>query len=168
MYPKHTTLKLIESKIFIFRGQKVLLSDDLADLYQVETKVLSQAVKRNLERFPQDFMFQLTWEETHALRSQIVTLKRGHHRKFRPYAFTEQGIAMLSSVLRSKRAVKVNIEIMRTFVRLRKMVFSYGKLARKIYEMEKRYDGQFKIVFNAIRESLLPSEKQKRRIGFHS
>jgi hypothetical protein len=153
----------------LIRGQKVLLDTDLAALYRVATKALNRAVKRNLDRFPGNFMFQLTAEESTYLRRQIGTLNvgRGLHRKYRPYAFTEQGVAMLSSVLRSKRAVKVNIEIMRAFVQLRQMLASHADLARKLAELEKRYDAQFKIVFDAIRELMTPREPPgKRRIGF--
>ena len=158
----------IEKSILLIRGHKVMLDKDLADLYRVETKVLLLAVKRNIDRFPTDFMFQLTKEEYQVLRSQIVTLKggRGQHRKYLPYAFTEQGVAMLSSVLRSKRAVQVNIEIMRTFVRLRQMLASHAELARKLAALEKRYDAQFKIVFDAIRELMAPQKPKRRLIGF--
>jgi DNA-binding PadR family transcriptional regulator len=136
--------------------------------YGVEIRVLVQAVKRNIERFPDDFMFQLTKEEYGVLRSQIVILKRGRgkHRKYLPYAFTEQGVAMLSSVLNSKRAIKVNIEIMRAFVRLREMLASNKELARRLDELEKKYDKQFKLVFDAIRELMQSPEPKKRPIGF--
>jgi len=143
-----------------------MLGSDLADLYGVETRVLNQAVRRNAERFPKDFMFQLSWEETSALRSQIVTLKRGQHRKYRPYAFTEQGVAMLSSVLNSPRAIRVNIEIMRAFVRLRQMLAAHADLARKLDGLERKYDRQFRIVFDAIRELMSPPEPKRKRIGF--
>jgi len=158
----------IERSIFMIRGHKVLLDADLAELYGVKTRVLLQAVKRNLERFPDDFMFQLTPEESGALRSQIVTLKkgRGQHRKYLPYVFTEQGVAMLSSVLRSKRGVQVNVEIMRTFVRLRLILSSHADLARKLEALEKKYDSQFGAVFDAIRRLMAPPEPKKRRIGF--
>ncbi len=172
----------IETRIFLLRGQKVMLSTDLAELYGVEARSLTQAVKRNTERFPKDFMFQLTWEEASILksqsvilkepikprlRSQSVILKRGQHIKYLPYAFTEQGVAMLSSVLHSKRAVQVNIEIMRAFVRLRQMLVSNAGLARKLAALEKKYDAQFRVVFDAIRELMTPPEpKKKRPIGF--
>src|SRR3989344_2609438 len=159
----------IESRIVLLRGQKVMLDSELAELYGVATKVLIQAIKRNIERFPADFMFQLTVEEADLLRSQIVTLKtgRGRHRKYLPYAFTEQGVAMLSSVLRSKRAIHVNIEIMRAFVRLRQMLSTNADLARKLAVLEKKYDAQFRVVFDAIRELMIPPEpKKKRPIGF--
>jgi phage regulator Rha-like protein len=159
----------ITRAILLIRGQKVMLDTDLAELYGVETKTLNRAVKRNLGRFPGDFMFQLTWEEAERLRYQIGTLKtgRGRHRKYRPYAFTEQGVAMLSSVLHSERAVRVNIEIMRAFVRLRRILATNADLARKLEELEKKYDAQFKVVFDAIRELMTPAEPpRKRRIGF--
>lgn len=157
--------------ILVIRGHKVMLDADLAALYGVETKALNQAVRRNIERFPDDFMFQLTSDETAGLRSQTVTLKtgRGQHRKYLPFAFTEQGVAMLSSVLKSPRAIQVNIEIMRAFVRLRQMVTSNADLARKLNALERKYDGQFKIVFAAIRELTEPTAKKKGRpIGFRS
>jgi len=158
----------IEKAILLVRKQKVLLDADLAALYGVETRVLVQAVKRNLERFPEDFMFQLSREETDFLRSQIVTLKmgRGQHRKYLPYVFTEQGVAMLSSVLRSSRAIQVNIEIMRAFIRLRQMLASHAELARKFDALEKKYDDQFKEVFEAIRQLMAPPEPKQRAIGF--
>ncbi len=158
----------IERAILLIRSQKVMLDADLAGLYGVETRVLVQAVKRNLERFPEDFMFQLTKEEAAFLTSQIVTLKRGRgqHRKYLPYVFTEQGVAMLSSVLRSQRAIQVNIEIMRAFIRLRQMLASNVELARKLDALEKRYDAQFKAVFDAIRQLMAPPEPKRRPIGF--
>ena len=163
------SVEQIESRIFLIRGQKVMLDDDLATLYEVEIRVLNQAVKRNLDRFPEDFMFQLTAEEALLLRSQVVTLKsgRGQHRKYLPYAFTEQGVAMLSSVLHSDRAIQVNIEIMRAFLRLRQMLSTNAELSRKLATLEKKYDIQFKAVFVAIRELMTPLEpKKKRPIGF--
>jgi phage regulator Rha-like protein len=158
----------IQEHILLVRGHKVVLDADLAQLYGVATKALNQAVTRNIERFPKDFMFQLTEEEATRLRSQIVTLKsgRGQHRKYFPYAFTEQGVAMLSSVLRSRRAVQVNIAIMRAFVRMRQMLASNAELARRLEELEKRYDAKFKVVFQAIRELMEPPEKARRSIGF--
>ena len=169
---KRTTLPIehVEQRILLLRGQKVMLDRDLADLYEVDAKVLNQAVKRNLDRFPEDFMFQLTAEESARLRSQIVTLKsgRGQHRKYLPYAFTEQGVAMLSSVLRSKRAVMVNIEIMRAFVRLRQILGAHADLARKLAALERKYDSQFKAVFDAIRELMTTPPAKKRPIGFGS
>jgi hypothetical protein len=157
----------IENKIFYIRGKKVMLDADLAVLYQVPTKTLNQAVKRNIERFPEDFMFRLTKEEAYNSRSQIVTLKKqGSNLKYLPYVFTEQGIAMLSSVLKSPRAIQVNIQIMRIFTKWREMLLSHSDLKRKIEEMEKKYDGQFKIVFDALREMLHEKEKPKYKIGF--
>ena len=158
----------IERAILVLRGHKVMVDADLALLYEVEVKALNQAVKRNLERFPSDFMFQLTHEEAELLRSQSVTLKpgRGQHRKYLPYAFTEQGVAMLSSVLRSQRAVQVNIEIMRAFVRLRRLLATHADLARKLAELEKKYDAQFRVVFDAIRQLMAPPDPPRRRVGF--
>jgi len=156
----------IERKIYMIRDEKVMLSTDLADLYSVEPRVLVQAVKRNIDRFPEDFMFQLSNEEFKNLKSQIVISSWGGPRRANPYAFTEQGVAMLSSVLNSKRAVRVNVEIMRAFVRLRQMLASNAELARKLDALEKKYDTQFKVVFDAIRQLMIPPEKNKRKIGF--
>jgi hypothetical protein len=177
----------IERAILVLRGHKVMLDTDLAALYGVAVKALNQAVLRNSERFPQDFMFQLTRDEVQSLRSQTVILDagpgaagslrsqdvtldtgRGRHRKYLPYAFTEQGVAMLSSVLRSPRAVRVNVEIMRAFVRLRAIVASTADLARRLDAMEKTYDGRFKVVFAAIRGLMAPLERPQRRIGFRA
>lgn len=158
----------IESRIYLLRGHKVMLSPDLADLYEVEPRALVQAVKRNIERFPEDFMFQLSQEEFDNLKSQIVISSWGGLRRATPYAFTEQGVAMLSSVLRSKRAVMVNVEIMRAFVRLRQMLAAHADLARKLATLEKKYDAQFKVVFDAIRELMTPPAGKKRPIGFVS
>lgn len=173
--------EIIERRIVLLRGHKVMLSPDLARLYGVEPRVLLQAVRRNSNRFPADFMFQLTREESHALllnerpsretaghpaRSQIVTLKRGQNIKYLPFAFTQEGIAMLSSVLRSERAVAVNIEIMRAFVRLRQLLATHADLARKLTAMEKNYDAQFKVVFDALRALMREPEKKKKPIGF--
>lgn len=165
----------VTQAILLIRGHKVILDEDLAALYEVETKALNRAVKRNLDRFPDDFMFQLTTDEfdnlryqsgTSSLRSQIGTSSWGG-RRYPPYAFTEQGVAMLSSVLHSDRAIHVNIEIMRAFVRLRQMLASNVELARKLAALERRYDAQFKVVFDAIRELMVPPEpKKKRPIGF--
>ncbi len=143
-----------------------MLDADLATLYEVETRTLVQAVKRNIDRFPKDFMFQLTKEEFGILRSQSVTSSQWGGRRYPPYAFTEQGVAMLSSVLRSKRAVQVNIEIMRTFVRLRRLLSTHEDLARKLEALEKKYDAQFKVVFAAIRELMAPPKPQQRRLSF--
>jgi len=160
--------KRIEKRILILRGQKVMLSTDLAELYEVAPKVLVQAVKRNIERFPSDFMFQLDFQEVRRSRSQFVTLNRGQNVKYLPYAFTEQGVAMLSTVLKSKRAVQVNVEIMRTFVRLRQLLASHKDLARKLVALEKKYDSQFRVVFDAIRQLMAPPEPKPRRIGFRA
>lgn len=157
----------IETRIFLVREEKVMLSTHLAELYDVEPRALIQAVKRNIDRFPDDFMFQLNADEFANLKSQIVTSSWGGSRRAAPYAFTEQGVAMLSGVLRSKRAVMVNVEIMRAFVRLRQMLASNVALARKLATLEKQYDTQFKIVFDAIRELMNPPDlKKKRPIGF--
>lgn len=160
----------IERSILLIRGHKVLLDMDLAALYGVETKVLNQAVRRNLARFPADFMFQLTKAELENRRSQFVTSNPGAKMGLRrpPYAFTEQGVAMLSSVLRSERAVAVNIEIMRAFVRLREMLASHADLARRLDELEKKYDKQFASVFDAIRQLMAPPKEEKREIGYHT
>jgi hypothetical protein len=156
----------IESIILIIRGKKVMLSSHLAGLYGVETRVLVQAVKRNIDRFPEDFMFQLTDEEFANLKSQFVISSWGGSRRAKPYAFTEQGVAMLSSVLRSKRAVQVNIEIMRTFVRLRRVLASNKGLETRLDALEERYDEQFKVVFEAIRALMEEPENPRKKIGF--
>ena len=195
----------IQRLIYLARGQKVLLDFDLATLYGVEARALNQAVKRNLERFPNDFMFQLSSEETllvmrsqtvddsegnssqivmssgemtsaanhqfHLNRAEKITSYRKHRGlSYRPYAFTEQGVAMLSSVLRSPRAVRVNIEIMRAFVRLRQMLASNAALARRLEDLEKKYDDQFRVVFAAIRELMKGTElsEPRREMGFHT
>lgn len=161
----------IEQKILFIRGEKVLLDADLAALYGVETRALVQAIKRNRTRFPGDFMFRLTRPEAEAvvafLRSQNVTSKPGRGgRRYLPYAFTEQGVAMLSSVLRSERAIAVNIAIMRTFVKLRRLLATHADLARKLAALEQKYDRQFKVVFDAIRELMTPPEPKRRQLGF--
>lgn len=160
----------IEKAIYLIRGEKVMLDRDLAELYEVKTKALNQAVRRNRDRFPSDFMFQLTKEESSELnRSQVVTGSQKHRDpRFPPYAFTEQGVAMLSSVLRSKRAIAVNVEIMRTFVRLRQMLASHADLAKKLAELERKYDRQFKVVFDAIRQLMTPPTPKRKEIGFHA
>ncbi len=189
----------IAPMVHMLRHEKVMLDSDLAGLYGVEVRVLNQAVKRNIERFPSDFMFRLSEDEAELAkplrsqnvtlkaddksetpanssqsvmsspsRSQIVILKRGQNIKFLPYAFTEQGVAMLSSVLRSQRAVEVNIAIMRTFVQLRRLMDSNHDLARKIGEMEDKYDGQFRVVFDAIRQLVAPPAAPSREFGFHT
>jgi len=157
----------IEKAILLIRGQKVILDRHLAELYGVPTKVLKQAVRRNIKRFPFDFMFELTKEEFEDWRSQSVTSKGDKMGlRHKPMAFTEQGVAMLSSVLNSDRAIDVNIEIMRAFVRLRQMLAAHKDLARKLAALEKKYDDQFKIVFEAIAELMAPPEKPKKKIGF--
>ncbi len=163
-------VKTIERAVLRLRGHNVMLDADLAALYEVDVKVLNQAVRRNRARFPADFMFRLTGRETESLRSQIVTLKgrRGQHPKYPPYAFTELGVAMLSGVLRSSRAIRVNIQIMRTFVRLRQMLESNTHLAKKLDELEERYDMQFREVFRVIRQIIAPPSSSRKRIGFRS
>jgi hypothetical protein len=157
----------IERRIYLIRKQKVMLDSDLAELYGVTTGNLNKAVTRNADRFPKDFMFQLTREEYASLRFQIGILKRGQHAKYLPRAFTEQGVAMLSGVLHSPRAVQVNVAIMRTFVKLRERLTTHKDLAQKLEALEKKYDRQFKVVFDAIRQLMQPEEPPKQqRIGF--
>jgi hypothetical protein len=158
-------VEVIERKILFIRGHKVMLDSDLAEMYGVPTRRLNEQVRRNRSRFPDDFMFQLTSEERENLRSQFATSSHGG-RRYLPYVFTEQGVAMLSSVLNSERAVQVNIAIMRAFVKLREMIASNKGLARKLDMLEKKYDSQFKVVFDAIRELMQPPETKKRKIGF--
>jgi hypothetical protein len=155
----------IQQAILVLRGCRVMLDFDLARLYGVGTKDLKRAVKRNLDRFPDDFMFELSDAELIDLRCQFGTSRWGG-RRYHPFAFTEQGVAMLSSVLRSARAVRVNIEIMRAFVRLRAMLSSHDELARKLAALEKRYDANFKAVFDAIRQLMAPPAPRRRPIGF--
>ena len=156
----------IEARIYMLRGHKVMLSSDLAGLYGVPARVLIQAVKRNRMRFPQDFMFQLSPQEFSDLKSQIVTSSWGGLRRAAPYAFTEQGVSMLSSVLRSDRAIQVNVEIVRTFVRLRRALASNHELTRRLEALEKRQDVQFRVVFDAIRQLMEPRGRKPRPIGF--
>lgn len=161
----------IKNKIYHIRGKKVMLDEDLAELYGVETRVLIQTVKRNGKRFPGDFMYQLTRKELMSLRSQFVISKQEGRggRRYVPYVFTEQGIAMLSSVLNSDRAIEVNLQIMRTFVALRRWILSNEGLRHKIEELEKKYDGQFQIVFTALKKLMEPPAGKTRRIkGFKS
>ncbi len=159
--------EVIERRILLVRGQKVMLDAHLAELYGVETKTLKRAVKRNMDRFPGDFMLELTKEESDSLRYQFGTLKRGAHTKYTSFVFTEQGVAMLSTVLKSKPAIQVNIEIMRAFVRLREILSTHKDLARKLEMLEKKYDEQFSIVFEAIRQLMTPPDPPKKRpIGF--
>ena len=181
MLPKKTGLvhlpalvSSISRSIYVIRGHKVMLDVDLAELYGVTTKRLNEQVKRNRRRFPPDFIFRLTAAEAEtvmSLRSQIATLKRGRLRKYLPYVFTEQGVAMLSSVLHSNRSISVNIVIMRAFVKLRELSARSQELVRKLSEMEKKYDTQFRQVFRAIRQLMEPvaeAEPPRRGIGFTS
>ncbi|MCB9756883.1 MAG: ORF6N domain-containing protein [Candidatus Omnitrophica bacterium] len=164
--------EIIENKIFLIRGKKVMFDRDLAILYDIPTKRLKEQVNRNRKRFPDDFMFELTLAEAKGLRSQFATLKRGEHMKYRPYVFTEQGVAMLSSVINSERAIEVNIQIMRVFVKIKEFVLTHHDLAQKIDALERKFeehDKKFVVVFEAIRRLMAPEpEPQKRKIGFHS
>jgi hypothetical protein len=175
MRSAHSGPLAIESRILMLRGHRIMLDQDLARLYDVEVKALKQAVRRNIHRFPADFMFQLGWDEAQRSRSQFVTLNaerdqrsRGKNLKYRPYAFTEQGVAMLSSVLKTRRAVLANVEIMRAFVRLRTLVLHNAELSHRLDELESKYDSQFRVVFDAIRELMAPPAVPSRRIGFVS
>ena len=159
-------LETVERRILLIRGQKVMFDTDLAELYEVETKNLVRAVKRNIKRFPIDFMFQLSKEEFNSLRFHFGTSSQWGGRRFLPYAFTEQGVAMLSSVLNSERAVQVNVSIMRAFVKLREMLATHKDLARKLDEMERKYDSQFRVVFDAIRQLMSPPQTPRKKIGF--
>jgi hypothetical protein len=162
-----SSIDKIENSIFAIRGHKVMLDSDLATLYGIPTFYLNQQVRRNIKRFPEDFMFQLNEEEAERLRLQNAISKKGRGgRRYLPLVFTEQGVAMLSSVLNSPKAVKVNIQIMRTFVKLRQMMVHNADLARKINHLEKKYDDQFQVVFEAIRQLLAVSEQKRRKIGF--
>lgn len=162
-------LEIIENKILFVRGAKVILDSSLAELYEVPTKSLNLAVKRNIVRFPEDFMFRLTVREVEFLRFQIETSKKGRGgRRYLPFVFTQEGVAMLSGILNSPRAVAVNIQIMRTFVRLRNILASHKDLAYKLRELEKKYDSQFKVVFEAIRRLMSEEPQPKRKIGFHA
>jgi len=161
------SIERIQQCIYLIRKQKVMLDKDLAALYEVTTKRLNEQVQRNIERFPLDFMFQLSNAEVECLRSQIATSKKGRGgRRYRPYAFTEQGVAMLSSVLRSKRAVEVNIAIMRTFVKLRQILADNAILRRKIESMERKYDEQFQQVFAVLKYMIAEEAKPKTEIGY--
>jgi len=173
------SLEVVESHIFTIRGHRVMLDSHLAELYQVETKNLNKAVKRNPRRFPDSFMFQLTEKEGESLRFQSGTLNmrsqnatsepagRGQHRKYLPYVFTEQGVAMLSSVLRSDRAADVNVAIMQTFVKMREAMIAHKDLSRRLNDMERKYDKQFRVVFDALRELMEPPPvPPKKPIGF--
>ncbi len=160
----------IEKKIHLIRGQRVMLDHDLAELYEVPTKVLNQAVRRNQDRFPEDFMFQLTLEEAEFSRSQIVTLKQGQNIKYLPFAFTEQGIAMLSSILKSKKAIWMNIQIMRTFVQIKQIAVTHKELSLKLKDLEQKvgkHDEDIQSIIYAIQRLMIQEEKPKRRMGFH-
>jgi hypothetical protein len=164
---KMITTKTIENRIYLIRGQKVMLDSDLAELYGVPTKVFLQAVKRNVKRFPLDFAFQLENYDVVALRSQSVTSSVGHGgRRYKPYVFSEQGVAMLSSVLNSDRAIEANIQIMRAFVKLREMIAAHKDLSKKLEELENKYDSQFRVVFDAIRALVAQPEPGVKKIGF--
>jgi hypothetical protein len=161
--------EVVENKIYLIRGMKVMFDKDLSELYEVKTKALNQTVKRNLDRFPKDFMFQLSLDEAKSLRSQNVTLKRGRHIKYQPYVFTEQGVAMLSTVLKSKKAIHVNILIMRTFVMLRKLIDTNKEVAQKISQLERKYehhDFQIQKLFDKLREPKLIENNTTKIEGF--
>ena len=162
MVPYH----VIENKIYFFRGKKVMLDKDLAELYGIETKYLKRAVKRNKKRFPGDFMFILSNKEIEAMGCQIGTPVKAHFGGYNPFVFTEHGILMLSSVLNSEKAIQVNIQIMRTFNKIKEMLASHKELRQKIEELEKRYDGQFKVVFEAIKQLMSPPQSKSKQIGF--
>jgi phage regulator Rha-like protein len=160
-------IERIERSILFIRGEKVMLDSDLAEIYGVETKRLNEQVQRNLQRFPRDFMFQLTLSEFANLRSQIATSSAHGGRRYLPYAFTEHGALMLANVLNSERAAQTSVQVVRAFVKLRQMLASNAELARKLDAMEKKYDAQFKVVFDAIRKLMSPPETKRREIGFH-
>ena len=164
------SIEKIEKAIYLIRGEKVMLDRDLAKLYEVPTGALNQAVRRNRERFPEDFMFQLTSAEVAELNLSQIVIGSEKHRatRLRPYAFTEQGVAMLSSVLRSKCAISVNIDIMRAFVKLRQIFVSNAELARRLDELESKYDKHFRVVFDAIRQLMTPPSRGRNEIGFRS
>ena len=158
----------IERVIILIRGEKVMLDSDLAEIYGVETKALNQAVKRNVSRFPADFRFRLTAKEVQLLRSQIVTSNEGRGgRRYLPYVFTEHGALMLANVLNSERATQTSVQVVRAFVRLRQLLSSNVELAQKLKALEKKYDAQFKVVFDAIRQLMSPAESKRKEIGFH-
>jgi hypothetical protein len=172
------TDETVISKIYFVRSKKVMLDKDLAEMYGVETKVLNQAVKRNMSRFPEDFMFKLTEKENNSLRSQIVTLEsgKGKHAKYSPYAFTEHGVAMLSSVLNSKTAIKVNIQIIRIFTRMREMLLTHKDILIKLEKLEKKmviqsknlkkHENEIQIIFKALKQLLNPPAQPRKQIGF--
>ena len=159
-------IELIASKIYLIRNVKVMLDRDLAELYGVETKVLKQAVRRNIDRFPTDFMFELTKNEYQSLRSQIVTLKRGQHSKYAPFAFTEHGVLMLSSVLNSERAIQANIQIMRTFTKLREALLDNKDLRKELEELKQLTEDRFRVVFETLDQLLTIESKPKKKIGY--
>lgn len=159
---------VIQRLIIEIRGHRVILDADLASLYGVETKVLNQAIRRNLGRFPSDFMFQLIPQETMRLRSQFVTSNGRGGRRYRPYVFTEHGTIMAANVLNSPQAVKISVLVVRAFVRLRELLKGHKELARRLDALEQKYDAQFKVVFEAVRELMKPPEPITRRIGFHA
>ena len=156
----------IAGYIYIIRGDKIMLDHDLAMLYEVETRAFKQAVRRNLNRFPPDFMFELTIDEYRFLRSHFVTLKRGQHSKYPPFAFTEQGVAMLSGILRSERAVQVNIAIIRTFSKMRRLLREYRDIEERIDKLEGKYDKHFAIVFSALKQLKREESKPRKQIGY--
>ena len=158
---------IVAKRIFFIRAQKVMVDRDLAELYEVPTKRLNEQVKRNINRFPPDFMFQLNKKETNELVANCDRFQSLKHSSTTPYVFTEQGVAMLSSVLNSERAIEVNIQIMRVFTKLRQMILAHKDLREKMEELEKKYDGQFKVVFEAIRRLMIEEERPKTPIGFH-
>ena len=166
MMKKMIPIDIIASKIYLIRSAKVMIDGDLAKLYGVETKVLKQAVRRNIDRFPADFMFELTKEENQSLRSQNVTLKRGQHSKYLSFAFTEQGVAMLSSVLKSKRAIHVNIQIMRTFTKLREALLDNKDLRRELEGLKQITEERFAIVFETLDQLIAVENKPKKKIGY--
>jgi phage regulator Rha-like protein len=159
-------IELIASKIYLIRGIKVMLDRDLAELYGVETKRLKEQVRRNIERFPEDFMFELTKDEYQALRSQFATLKRGQHLKYAPFAFTEHGVLMLSSVLNSERAIQVNIQIVRTFTKLREALLDNKDLRKELEELKQLTEERFRIVFETLDQLLTVESKPKKKIGY--
>lgn len=158
-------IERIEQKIYVIRGERVMFDSDLADIYGVPTRALNQAVKRNLKRFPEDFMFRLTADELENMRSQIVTASKRNVR-FPPYVFTEHGAIMAANVLNSERAVEASVQVVRAFVKLRQMLASNAELAKKVEALEKKYDAQFKVVFDAIKQLMMPPDKPKGGIGF--
>jgi hypothetical protein len=161
--------EIVVSKIFLIRGHKVMVDRDLAELYKVETKQLKRAVRRNIERFPKDFMFEITNKESESLRSQFGTLKRGEHVKYLPMVFTEQGVAMLSSVLNSPTAIKVNIQIIRVFTRMREMLLTHKDILLKIEQIEKKltdHDGRIQMIFDYLKQFIQDQEKPRIEVGF--